>query len=539
MTQAERIKGWLPVRDGEWPLVLATGLFAFLAVAFAIALRTWSDAVFLTTFDAGWIPWLFVASALVFVPATLGYAWLAPRIGAIWLNTFLLILFIVAMFVSMRLAQGAFGVFVTVLAMQVISPLANVIAWNAILDRIDNRQARRLLPVIGGISTLGAISAGVVGGEMAARIGNEALLWIGVCLLCAMVPLPLALAVSRERRIQRYGPDIRSALRSLTANRLIGTVAIATFLMALTTNVIDYQFKAFAQDALAPESLGVFFGRFHGATNLAVLLVQFFVAPVVMRRFGVGLSFALHPIIVMLGAALTLFMPALAAIVMLRFADTMLKFTFHKNSNDLALTPVPAHDRHQAMVFIKGIVYPLGGIAAGLLLWISSLLGFDAMSAGGYLVLGLGSCWFVMVRRVRSQYVQQIGEKLSIEVHPVRRPAPDPGPASLMRELQRSVREIRELQSRMRLHAEPEIGTAIIDALDHLFVTLGELIGDPRAVAEAAQRYLHGSGSERAYAVELLDTLLDTHRVPAATDLLDSLSRDRARGLLQTEPRLS
>jgi AAA family ATP:ADP antiporter len=525
-------KSWLPIRDGEWPLVLATGAFAFLAVAFAIALRTWSDAVFLTTFDAGWIPWLFVASALAFVPATFCYAWLAPRIGAIWLNTFLLMLFVAAMFVSMRLAQGAFGVFVAVLAMQVISPLVNVIAWITILDGIDNRQARRLLPVIGGISTLGAISAGVAGGEMAARIGNHSLLWIGVCLLFAMAPLPLALAVSREQRPQRSGPDIRSVLRSLAANRLIGTVAIATFLMALTTNVIDYQFKALAQDALAPESLGVFFGRFHGATNLAVLLVQFFVAPVVMRRFGVGFSFALHPVVVLLGAALTLLVPVLAAVVVLRFADTLLKFTFHKNSNDLALTPIPAHDRHQAMVFIKGIVYPLGGIAAGLLLWVSNLLGFDAMSAGGFLVLGLGSSWFVMTRRVRLQYLQKIGEKLSIEVHPVRGPAPDPGPARLMRRLQRLVREIRELQRQMHLQAEPKIGTAINEALDRLFDTLGELIGDPRAVGEAAQRYLHGSGSERAYAVELLDTLLDTHRVPAATDLLDSLSRDRSRGLL-------
>ncbi len=539
MKQAQRRKGWLPVRDGEWPLVMATGTFAFLAVAFAIALRTWCDAVFLTVFDASWIPWLFVASALVFVPATFCYAWLAPRIGALWLNTILLILFVAAMFVSIRLAQGAFGVFVVVLAMQVISPLVNVIAWNTILDRIDNRQARRLLPVIGGISTLGAISAGVIGGEMAVRIGNYSLLLIGAGLLCAMAPLPLVLAISRERRIKSYGPDIRAVLRSFTANRLIGTVAAATFLMALTTNVIDYQFKAFAQDSLPPESLGVFFGRFHGVTNLAVLLVQFFVAPVVMRRFGVGFSFALHPVIVLLGAALTLFVPVLAAIAMLRFVDTLLKFTFHKNSNDLALTLVPAHDRHQAMVFIKGIVYPLGGIAAGLLLWISSLLGFDPMSAGGFLVLGLGSSWFVMARRVRSKYVQQIGEKLSIEVHPVRCPVPDPGPARLMHELQCLVREIRVLQQRMRLHAEPETGAAITEALDRFFEMLGDLIGDPRAVSEAAQRYLHGSGSERAYAVELLDTLLDTHRVPAATDLLDSLSRDHSRGLLKMEPRTS
>jgi hypothetical protein len=184
-------------------------------------------------------------------------------------------------------------------------------------------------------------------------------------------------------------------------------------------------------------------------------------------------------------------------------------------------------------------VYPLGGIAAGLLLWISGLLGMDAMSAGGFLVLGLGSTWFVMARRVRSQYVQQIGKKLSIQVHPVRCPVPDPGPARLMHDLQGLVREIRELQRRMRLQTEPEIGTAISEALDRFFVTLGDLIGDPRAVREAAQRYLHGSGSERAYAVELLDTLLDTHRVPAATDLLDSLSREHSRGLLETEPRSS
>jgi hypothetical protein len=31
MKQAEKLKGWLPVRDGEWPLVLATGTFASLA----------------------------------------------------------------------------------------------------------------------------------------------------------------------------------------------------------------------------------------------------------------------------------------------------------------------------------------------------------------------------------------------------------------------------------------------------------------------------------------------------------------------------
>jgi hypothetical protein len=92
----------------------------------------------------------------------------------------------------------------------------------------------------------------------------------------------------------------------------------------------------------------------------------------------------------------------------------------------------------------------------------------------------------------------------------------------------------RQLRERERRHEEPDpkLNVAIQRALDGLFGTMADLIGDPRAVEAAADRYLYGDGSERASAVELLDTLLDTHRIPDAADLLDSLSRDRKRGLL-------
>ena len=523
--------GWIPVRPGEWPLVTITGGFAFLAVALAIVLRTWSDAVFLTFFDVAYVPWLFVASALVFVPATFGYAWLAPRLGSVWLNTLLLGAFGIATVACARWAQDPVGVFSAVLAVSVFSPLANVICWNTILDRLDTRQSRRLLPVIGGISTLGAIGGGALGGELAAVHGHEALVWMSFSVLLMMTPLPLILSAPLRRRAPRQSPGIRKGFQSLARNRLIGVVALATFLMALSTNVIDYQFKAHAQTALAPEALGTFFARFHGATNVGVLLVQFLVAPMVMRRFGVGLSFALHPAILIGGALLTLVQPVLATVVALRFADSLLKFTFHKNSNDLALTPVPAHDRHQAMVFLKGIVYPLGGIAAGLVLAGSAAMGFDLVHAAGFWVMLLAALWLLLASHVRLEYMQQIGEKLSIELHPVRAPSPEP-PAALMGIVRSQVIEIRALQRRVRETGDREAGDAIKQALDRLFGTMGELIGDSRAVEAAAQRYLYGDGSERASAVELLDTLLDTHRVPDATDLLDSLSRDRSRGLL-------
>ncbi|MBW2315303.1 MAG: hypothetical protein JRH10_14020 [Deltaproteobacteria bacterium] len=526
-----RAPAWIPVRHGEWALVAATGSFAFLAVALAILLRTWSDAVFLTTFDVRYVPWLYVATAMVFVPATFGYAWMAPRLGAVWLNTLLLGAFGVATVACARFAQDPTGVFAAVLVVSVFSPLANVICWNTVLDRLDNRQARRLLPVIGGISTLGAIVGGLGGGEIAARHGQESLVWLSFCVLILMMPLPLALTAPRRRTAPRRTPGIQEGFRSFTQNRLIGIVALATFLMALSTNVIDYQFKAHAQLAIPAESLGTFFARFHGAANLAVLIVQFGVAPMVMRRFGVGLAFAIHPFMLIIGAVATLAFPVLGAVVALRFVDTLLKFTFHKNSNDLALAPVRAHDRRQAMVFLKGVVYPLGGIAAGLILTGSASLGFDLLHAAGFWVMLLASLWLLAAGQVRVHYMQQIGKKLSIEFETTRTPSRKPAEA-LMDDLRMRVVQIRSLQHQLRVEPDPKLNTAIQRALDGLFETMGDLIGDTRAVEAAAQRFLYGDGSERASAVELLDTLLDTHRIPDAADLLDSLSRDRTRGLL-------
>ena len=532
-----RARPWIPVLHGEWPLVAVSGGFAFLAVALAIVIRTWSDAIFLTSFDVSWIPWLFVASALVFVPATFGYAWIARHLGAVWLNTLLLGLFGLAAVACARFANQPRGVFVAVLVMSVCSPLANVICWNTILDRLDPRQARRLLPVIGGLSTLGAIIGGLAGGELAAVHGNEALVWLAFAFLVCMMPLPLLLSAPLRRSARRRGPGIRDGFRSLGRSRLIGIVATGTFLMALSTNVIDYQFKAYAQVSLPSEALGTFFARFYGATNLAVLLVQFGLAPFVLRRFGVGVAFALHPFVLALGASATLIFPGLGAVVALRFSDTVLKFTFHKNSTDLVLAPVRSQDRHQAMVFLKGVVYPLGGIAAGAVLASSSGLGLDPVQASGFWVMLLAALWLLVAQRVRQGYMEQIGRKLSIVIEPTRPPSGKPA-AALAKDVRRRVIEIRRLQHRLREQerhldeVDPDVSVAIQRALDALFATMAALVGDARAVEAAAERYLHGDHSERASAVELLDTLLDAHRIPDPADLLDSLSRDRTRGLL-------
>ncbi len=509
----------------------AAGAFAFLAVGLAILVRTWSDAAFLAEFEIAWLPWFFVASAVVFLPATIGYAWLARRHGSVRLNTALLALLTSGMLASAAAGLGRAAIFATVLGLSVATPLANVVCWNTILARLDSRQARRLIPLLGGVATLGAIVAGVVGAALAAGLGSDALLWTAVAVMAAMLPLPRILAGSwRPAGEAPTSGSVREGIQSLGRNQLLVVVGLATFLMAITTNIIDYQFKAHLQASLDRQAMGVFLARFHATTNTAVLAIHFFAVGPILRRFGVGIAFGLHPAVVLVGSLVTLWVPTLMAVVGLRFVDILLKFTFHKDTHDLVLNPVPAYDRHQAMVFLKGSIYPLGGIAAGLVLALATGLGIDPAMTAGALVLGFAGAWLSLAGRVRQLYLHQISEGLAIPLRPRPR-APEPAPDALLEKLRAHIAELRHLERRLQRTRDEACSRRIAVELDRLFLGLGRLVDDPRALEAAAERYLHGSRSERAGAVELLDTLLHGHRLPEAAELLDSLAIDSGPGL--------
>lgn len=521
------------IRPGEGSLVATCGLFAFLAVALAILLRTWSDAAFLSAFDVDRLPIFFIASAVVFVPATFGYAWLVRQAPPAPLNTALMVLFASgALGASTWQPAGGKGLFGVVLLFAVVSPLVNVICWNSILDRLDSRQGKRLIPVIGGMSTLGAILAGVGAGELSARHGADSLLWACVALLTLMAPLP-ALITSGVTGPGGSGEhkaptdSFQQGLAALGRNRLLVMTAATVFLMAIATNVVDFVFKARLQEAYDKDAMGVFLGRFHGATNLAVLAVQFFIVPRALKRMGVALAAAVHPAVVLLGAGATLAFPGLLGAVALRFGDTLLKFTFGADTHQMLLTAAPPDDRRQAKVLIKGVVYPLGGLAAGIVLAAVSPAHAPAM-AGCF-----AGAWLLLTLRLHQHYTHEVGARLEIEVGP---PSGEHDPSGdefvarwVLRERLEEVEKLRQIPSDERTRSIHD--AQMHDALDGVFRSLGELVGDEVAVGEAAKRYLHGGPVDRARAVELLDSMIHhhAHGLSEAAEVLERVSADRSK----------
>ena len=423
---------------------LLSALFSFGAVALAICIRTWSDTLFLTHFPVDRLPVFFIWSAFAFAPVTMGYTWLSRRISPIRLNTATLLLFAGCCLLCVHPSENPITLFITLLLMSLVSPLVNAICWGVVLERLSSLQSKRLIPLISSAATIGAVSAGLFAAEVIEWGGMVALMGTITLMLLALSCLPSALLVNQTSIDHRSGdqgvsdppqkslaqptleltPDRVTRLRwvsqfdPLWRHRLLLVIAIATLMMAVTTNLVDYLFKAEIQRQFSPHEIGPFLARFHAITNAFILGVQLFILSRLTERIGLKWSFPLYPISLTLVSLLCLSPLGWLSFVALRGVDSLMKFTIHSNTENLVLTPVPLVLRTQVKVLLKGAIYPLGGLIAGLLIWtigaISSAYTLDPMLCAITVTITLCVVWMFTTSRVHLFYWEQLASNLGL-----------------------------------------------------------------------------------------------------------------------------
>ena len=442
------------VRSDEWRLFSLSAAFSFGAVALAIFIRTWSDTLFLTHFSTSHLPVFFIWSAFAFAPVTIGYTWLSKQVSPTRLNTATLIVFSASSLMCLYPSEHPLTLFLTLLFMSLVSPLVNAICWGVILERISSLQAKRLIPLISGAATIGAVSAGIIAAEVIEWGGLTGLMGLVTLTLIALAALPSALlsssadaavsgsgtsgsqaerytaapsdsADSQEdaREPQAHDTDIpelswAERLASLRTSRLLTLIALATLIMATTTNLVDYLFKAQAQASLTSAELGPFIARFHAVTNAFIFVIQIAFLGPLTTRLGLKWSFPLYPLSLSVVTSLCLIPFGWMTFVLLRGVDTLMKFTVHSNTENLILTPVPLVLRTQTKVILKGAIYPLGGLIAGLTIWsvnaISDWCALDSIIVLLGIVLTLCVIWVSATLKSQVYYWEQLALNLNL-----------------------------------------------------------------------------------------------------------------------------
>ena len=411
------------LRSGERPLALWMALYHVLLLVSLYLLKPVRDSLFLSSRGPDELPFVFILTTIVVVPVAWFHARAGRRmrVGALIDGASLIL---VVSLVGMRGLLGVGGAWTAYLLYAWVSIYGLVVTsqfWLLANALFTAAQSKRVFSVLSAGAILGAIVGGEVTGLLVDAVGmsSENLLLAAAAVLGAATGLGAFLRRQEDLRAEGTtaddSPDADGdgALSIIQDSRHIQLIVGGLALMVIVTTLVDYQFKTVAARAYpSEEALTAFMGRFYGRVSIVALLVQFVLAPRLMRVVGIGGALAVLPATLALGSLGMLVMPGLLAGVFLRGAGQSLKHSLDKTGRELLFVPVSLGTKKRVKVFVDLFVdQGAQGIGGLLLVGLAYGAGLSVqmLSLG---VLGLIVLWAGLTYGVRETYVDQFREKL-------------------------------------------------------------------------------------------------------------------------------
>ena len=389
----QKVRRFLDIRPGEGVPLLFTFAYVALATASLLLAKPIRNGLFLEEYGAGKLVYVYVAVPLVLSVLVPIYTEVAARFGQrVVITTSLLFLAsnVVTFWWGLtyhpaRWETAAFYIWVNCYA--VIAPVQ---AWTFTNAVFDTRQARRLFGLVGSGGSVGAIVGGLLARSLVGPLGTRNLLLVlaGLIVVTAGI-VNLAWRVrrrDRERTVQmpitagRRGVPLNDTLALIARTPYLRQIAMLVTLVAIATQWTQYLFQAgadleYAGDA---DSLTRFFGDFNSVMGGVALLVQVFMTGPMLRRWGLGVTILIFPILLGAGVTTIAFTGALWAVLMTSGVDQGLRHSVDKATFELLYLPIGANIKSNVKGAIDLIVNRAAEGVGGLLL---------GLATSGFLVL--------------------------------------------------------------------------------------------------------------------------------------------------------
>ncbi len=162
---------------------------------------------------------------------------------------------------------------------------------------------------------------------------------------------------------------MRESLAVVFSSPYLMSIASLITLSSIATCFAGWQFKAIAKSAHPDtNALTAFFGQFNFWAGLACLALQLLLTSRFLRRFGLGPALLIVPLALFGGELGVLALGTLAAAVVLKGSDQVLRYSIDKSSVELLYLPIPADLKLQAKSSIDTVIWRFGDGLAGLTL---------------------------------------------------------------------------------------------------------------------------------------------------------------------------
>jgi AAA family ATP:ADP antiporter len=415
MTQPPADKGWLErllspvadVRRGEAASALLMTLTMFLVLGGYYLLKTAREVFILSEGGAEVKSYSSAGQAVALLFLVPAYGAFASRVNRIqliqWVTLFFaanLALFLFAIAAGFRVGIVYF-LWVGIFNVMVIAQF-----WAFAADLFTQEQGKRLFPLIGVGSSLGAWAGSVRAGQIVERLGAPRLLVSGAAILVICVALARIVdritrrdAPAQANRADEKLADGPSGFSMILSDRYLMLIAALVVLLNVVNTSGEYLFGKYvvtaATDAFGagPESaaarqqfIGETYSSYFSYVNLIGFLLQVFVVSRLFKLLGVGKSLFVHPIVALGGYLMMLRGPSFDAIRVLKIADNSLDYSLGNTTKQALWLPTSREAKYKAKQAVDSFCQRAGDVLQAGIVYTGEL---TALSITGFAALNV------------------------------------------------------------------------------------------------------------------------------------------------------
>jgi AAA family ATP:ADP antiporter len=387
-TLARLLRPFTKVHPEEAATVVLMTLASFLLLTGYYLLKTVREPLVLLHGGAEVKLYLRAAQAVLMVGVVHLYGELARRVGRVRLVAYVFLFFVanLAIFATLARADVAIGLpfflWVGVFSYTVVAQF-----WGLAADIYSEEQGKRLFPIIGGGSSIGA----VVGGLFARRLvafGPAALMATAVVILLACV----ALIVWIERRARgvvavhhEEHPDEplarESAWALLARDRYLlfiaGMVVFLNWVNSSGEYLLDRTVLAAAHEAqsrgVAPEVfVGAFKADYYAWYNFLGVAFELFAVSRVLRLVGVRRALYIMPAFALVAYGAAVFVPVFAVMRVVKIGENSLQYSLQDTTRNSLFLVATRAEKFVGKTAIDTIAVRIGAIMSGLVVFVGT-----------------------------------------------------------------------------------------------------------------------------------------------------------------------
>jgi AAA family ATP:ADP antiporter len=370
------------VRRGEAASALVMMLTMFLVLGAYYLLKTAREVFILSEGGAEVKSYSSAGQAVLLLAIVPAYSAFASRVNRVQLVQ-RVTLFFASNLLLFLLALGA-GLHIGIvffLWLGIFNVMVIAQFWSFAADLYTEDQGKRLFPLIGVGSSMGAWIGSVRAGQLMESFGAWRLLagGAGLLVICALLARVAEQLTRREvtaarNADQKLAPG-PSGFRMILGDRYLLLIAALVLLLNVVNTSGEYLFGKYvvsaaeaaygsgpAGAAARQQFVGETYGSYFSAISLIGFLLQLFVVSRLFTFLGVGRSLFVHPIVALTSYVLMLRAPSFEAIRIVKIADNATAYSLGNTTMQALWLPTSRETKYKAKQAVDSFCVRAGDV---------------------------------------------------------------------------------------------------------------------------------------------------------------------------------